>query len=313
MLLRRVLLFALVLCVAAPSAFAQDDDFLAPLTTSPPAAKGKAAKPAKGKKPAKTAKGKKPAKEPEAVDESSDMLAPLVKKTELLVKFSGVARGTRLFVDDKELGPVGRTPVEVEPGEHTVVVRKPGYRDFSRRLTFKDGDVTELAVTLDATAAFVSVKADVAGARVLVDGEDKGTAPLEGLMVSAGMHEITVQREGFRPETKRISMRAGKDYSVDMSLRPEAVAQTDQPRAPVLTPTEAPAPSPLKPLPAEVATSKPLTSRWYFWAGVGAVVAAAAVGAVVATSQPISPGDVCGATPCDAVINRPASAGGVSF
>ncbi|ATB27939.1 PEGA domain-containing protein [Melittangium boletus] len=306
--LRRVLLLALIFCFAAPSAFAQEDEFLTPLAPAP-AAKSKG-KVVKQRKPAK---GKKPAKGAEEEPLESEFLTPLVKKTELLVKFSGVARGTRLFVDDKELGPVSRTPVELEPGEHSIVVRKMGYRDFSRRVTLKPGELTEVAVSLDATAGFVSVKADVAGARVLVNGEDKGQAPLDSLMLPAGSYEITVEREGFRPETKRIAVRAGKDYSVEVNLRPEAIAQTDQPRAPILTPSETSS-SPLKPLPTEVSTSKPLTSRWYFWAGVGAVVAAAAVGAVVATSQPLGVNDVC-PSGCDAVINPPgaSSVGRVAF
>ncbi|WNG20049.1 PEGA domain-containing protein [Cystobacter fuscus] len=313
MLSRRVHLIALVFCLIAPRAFAQgDDDLLAPLTPSAPATKGKTTK---AKKPTKAAKGKKPGKAAEAEqDDEADMLAPLVKKTELLVKFNGGTRGTRLLVDEKDLGPVSKNPVEVDEGEHTVVVRKPGYRDFSKRLTFKAGERTEVAVSLEATAGFVSVKADIAGARVLVDGEERGRTPLEDLLLSAGSHEIVVEQEGFRPESQRIAVRAGKEYTVNFNLRPGALAKTDEPRAPVLTPSAVAEPTPFTQPPAEVAASKPLTQRWYFWAGVGAVVAAAAVGTVVATSQPLSADSVCGGV-CDGVINDPrgASAGGLRF
>jgi hypothetical protein len=309
MLSRRVPLIALVFCLVAPCAFGQgsDDDLLEPLTPSS-SSKGK---PAKAKKPAKVIKGKKPAKATaEAVQEDeSDLLTPLVKKTELLVKFNGGTRGTRLLVDDKELGSVSKNPVEVDAGEHTVVVRKPGYRDFSRRITVKQGERAELAVSLEATAGFVSVKADIAGARVLVDGEERGRTPIDDLLLSAGSHEIVVEQEGFRPESQRIAVRAGKEYTVNVNLRPGALAKADEPRAPVLTPSAVAEPSPLVPKSAEVAPSKPLTQRWYFWAGVGAVVAAAAVGTVVATSsQPLDPNAVCGGV-CDGVINRPMSGG----
>lgn len=313
MLSRRVHLIALVFCLIAPRAFAQgDDDLLAPLTPPAPAAKGKTTK---AKKPTKAAKGKKPTKAAEAEqNDESDLLAPLVKKTELLVKFNGGTRGTRLLVDDKDLGPVSKNPVEVDEGEHTVVVRKPGYRDFSKRFTFKAGERTEVAVSLEATAGFVSVRADIAGARVLVDGEERGRTPLDDLLLSAGSHEIVVEQEGFRPESQRIAVRAGKEYTVNFNLRPGALAKTDEPRTPVLTPSAVAEPSPFTQPPTEVAVSKPLTQRWYFWAGVGAVVAAAAVGTVVATSQPLNPNSVCGGV-CDGIINDPrgASAGGLRF
>ena len=336
MLLRRAYLIALVLCLAAPSAHAQGmDDLLAPLTPSAgKKGKGKgkvtqrrtpkAPKKAKATKGGKAGRGGKGAKatppEPEAQEEQesaqadgADLLAPLVKKTELLVKMNGSVRGARLFLNDQELGAMPKGPIEVDPGEHVVTVRRSGYRDFTRRVTAKEGEVTELGVLMEATAGFVSVKADVAGARVLINGEDKGVAPIDNLMLPAGSYEIVVQREGFRPESQRIAVRAGKEYNVDVNLRPEAVAQADSPRAPVLTPSAVSEPSPLTQQPAATVSSRPLTSRWYFWAGVGAVVTAAAVGTVMATQQqPLDPNKVCGGT-CDGVINRPTSGGLLQF
>ena len=326
-LLRRALPIALILCFLAPPAFAQGgDDFLTPLSPS----KGKTSKPAKTKPkpapkrapPAKVVKkGKKPGKagkEPEATpvatpepaqnNNNDPLLAPLVPetaKTELLVKAPGAPRGARLLIDDKDMGPLPKNSLEVTPGEHTLTVRRSGYREFSRRITAKEGEVTEVGVQLDAVAGFMSVKADVPGARVLINGEDKGAVPLEGLVLPPGSYDIVVQRKGFRPETKSIAVRAGKDYNIDVSLRPEAVA-SDEPRAPVLTPsTPVATTGPLTPEPAAVATSTPLTQRWYFWAGVGVAVAAATVGTVVAT-QPLKPVDVCGG-PCDGTINAPSA------
>jgi hypothetical protein len=313
MLLRRVSLLALILCFVAPSAFAQDDDLLAPLTPTQSKGKPKTTKRKPPPKTAKTKRGAKGTREPEETPGGEpDLLAPLVRKTELLVKFSGATRGTRLLVDDKDLGAVSKSAVEVTPGEHAIVVRKPGYRDFSRRLTLKEGEVTEVVVALDATMAFVSVKADVSGGRVFINGEEKGPPPLEGLLLPPGSHEFTFEREGFKSDTQRLAVRAGKEYTVDFKMRPEAVASTDQPRAPVLTPTEVATPSPLTELPPENTVSKPLTSRWYFWAGVGAVAAAATVGAVMySTSRPLSPTDVCNGT-CDGIINRPAGGAGLA-
>jgi hypothetical protein len=312
MLSRCVPLIALVIYLAASCASAQgtDDDLLEPLAPSAPTKNKPPSSRSKKPKTKKPSRSNKSAASDDADDAHNDLLSPLVKKAELVVKFNGVTRGTRVLVDDKDLGAVSKTPIEVEPGEHLVVVRKPGYRDFSRRLTVKQGESAEVAVSLEATAGFVSVKTDIAGAQVLVDGEDRGRTPIDGLLLTVGSHEIVVQQEGFRPESQRIAVRAGKEYSVNFNLRPGAVAQSDEPRAPVLTPTPPSETSPLLPERAPVVTSKPLTQQWYFWAGVGAVVAAAAVGTVVVTSQPLSPDAVCGGV-CDGVINQPK--GGIHF
>ncbi len=308
MALRRAFLIALVLCFAAPSAFAQDlSDDLAPLAPLQPS-KGKGSK----RRPPRGAKApKKGAKSQQVADpalDDSELLAPLIRKTELAVKMTGVVRGARLFIDDKEIGAISKSPIEVAPGEHTVAVRRSGYRDFSRRVTAKEGELTEVSVMLEAVTGFVTVKADVEGARVLINGEERGAVPLEGLMLSAGSHEIVVQRDGYRPETQRIAVRAGKEYTVNVNLRPLVAA--DEPRNPVLTPSPT-EPSPLTQEVPEVSTGTPLTSRWYFWASVGAVVVGATVGTLVATQpRPLDPNAVCGPGGCDAVINGPSGASG---
>jgi hypothetical protein len=317
--LRRATILALSLCLTAPQAFGQGmDDLLAPLT--PEATKGKKGKgreksvkpPAgpktKGGKASRQSSGRK----------GADLLAPLVQKTELLVRLGGGLKGARLFINERELGQLPRGAVELTPGEHLVTVRRPGYRDFSRSLVVPEGELTEVSVLMEAVAGFVSVRADIPGALVFVDGEEKGPAPLDGLMLSPGSHEILVRREGYRPETQTLNVRAGKEYSADFLLRPapEAVASSDHPRAPVLTPKPAESAPPLLAEPPAVASaSTPLVKRWYFWAGVGAVATAAVIGSVAASqsaSGPLTPEQVCGG-PCDAVINGPARAGVVRF
>ena len=322
--LRRAAILALSLCLSAPQAFGQGmEDLLAPLTPEPTQPKGKRVKSkSKSKKRSKRrssrSKGSRSSRASSASSQA-DLLAPLVRKTELLVRLGRGVKGARLYLDNKEIGLLPRGPMEVAPGAHSVVVRRPGYQDFSRTLTVKEGALTEVDVALEATMGFVAVRSDIPGSTVFVDGEAKGPAPLEGLMLPPGSHEIVVRREGYRPETKTILVRAGKEYDADFILRPDLgdlVASSDEPRAPLLTPKPAEPASPLlAESPAVASASTPLVQRWYFWAGVGAVATAAVVGTVVATQPgpaPLSPDQVCGG-PCDAVINGPAGAGIVRF
>lgn len=331
MSLRRVAVFAVLATLMAPQAFAQDD-LLVPLETSKPEPKSKK-KPAK--KSAKRRPGKKEKQQPVATPApdfepvplqplqpapgpGDDLLVPMVAgKTELLVKLGGGLKGARLFVDNKDVGPLPQTALEVTPGEHTVVVRRPGFSEFSRRITVESGKTNEVAVSLDAVAGVVAVNSDVTGAKVTIDGQPRGQVPLTGIVLKPGSHEIVVSREGFEPDKQTIAVRAGKDYTVNAYLRP-AAASKPEPVASADTPVDnsinqpqiaTNQPDPLAPLPGErdeVSTSSPLYKRWYFWAGVGAVVTAAAVGTVAATrspgAEPLTPTQVCGG-PCDGAIN----------
>jgi hypothetical protein len=169
-------------------------------------------------------------------------------------------------------------------------------------------------VALDAVAGVVSVSADVPGAKVSVDGQPRGQVPLAGLELKPGSHEIVVSREGFLPEVNKLAIRAGRDYTINAHLKPNAVAAVDRPERtepPSIIPTPPPAVDPLvtqltEPEQPEVREDRPWFKRWYVWAGVGAVVAAAAAGTVVATqgnsAKPLSPDDVCG-RPCDGTLN----------
>ncbi|MBZ4419625.1 PEGA domain-containing protein [Myxococcus sp. RHSTA-1-4] len=334
----RIVLFALVTVMAAPSsALAQDDDLLAPLTPQTKSSRSKSGKtkvvkkkparekPAKvTKKPTKPSRtktargkaGKKPV-EPEAED---DLLAPLAPmKTELVVRITGGVRGARLQVDGKDSGTLSAAPIpmEVSPGEHVLVVRKPGYAEYSKRIDVKPGEQTEVAVSLDATMGFATLNADVPEAVVLVDGAELGPVPQGNVLLKPGSREIEFRAPGFKPDVHNITVFAGRPYVVEGRLRPLVDTTTvasaeDVPRKTVLEPAlpaeTSPGVSALDQTgpDAEVSSGKPWYGRWYVWAGVGAVVAAGTVGAVMATrsggADPLTPAEVCGDGGCDATL-----------
>jgi hypothetical protein len=313
MSLRHAAVFALVTALLAPQAFAQDDDLFVPFDPGKekpaPKSKPKATKKRPAKKPV-TSKKPAPVASPE-----DDLFVPIpAAKTELLVKLLGGVKGARLFLDNKDMGVLPVAALPVEPGEHTLVVRRPGFAEFTRRITVEAGKSREVSVALDAVAGVVSVSADVPGAHVSVNGQPRGQVPLTGLELKPGSHEIVVSREGFLPEVNKLAIRAGRDYTIDAHLTPNAVASVDRPERtepPSIIPNPPSAMDPVVPSlterqQPEVSEDRPWFKRWYVWAGVGAVVAAAAAGTVVATqggaAKPLTPDQVCGG-PCDGTLN----------
>ncbi|MCP3144038.1 PEGA domain-containing protein [Pyxidicoccus xibeiensis] len=335
MSLQRLVLYALVTVLAVPSsALAQDDDLLAPPTPSksrsksgkPPGktkvVKKKPArvtkKPAgKSKAPAKSRTAKKP---PVADPIEDDLLAPpTLKKTELLVRISGSVRGAKLLVDGKDAGTLTAAPipVEVAPGEHLLVVRKPGYAEYTKRVDVKEGAQQELTVSLDATMGFATLTADVAGVVAFVDGQEVGPVPQGNVLLKPGSREIEFRAPGFKPDVHNITVFAGRSYDVTGTMRPSidtSVAASDPGRSKPSV-TEPTIPQDTSPgldigaeAPPEVSSGKPWYGRWYVWAGVGAVVAAGTVGAVMATQggtpDPLDPTAVCGGVTCDAILGN---------
>ena len=356
MSLHRAAVFALVVALGASPSFAQDLDLPIPSVGKTKSKGGKrrtsAKKPGKKQAPAaaeddldvplpstKPSTAKKPTAEDELLDVplpskkpatakkpappvDEDLIPSISGKSELVVKLAGGIKGARLLVDDKDVGSLPLSgPLPVEPGEHTLVVRRPGFAEFSRRVTVQPGKPTEVPITLEAVAGVVTVMADVAGASVAINGQDKGQVPISGLVLKPGSYEIVVSKEGYQPDTKNLNVRAGKDYTVAVNLRPSetppalVASNTDAPTNPQLTPTPPPVAQtpqiPLKQEEPQVSASQPWFKRWYVWAGVG-VVAAAAAGAVVASQggsvTPLDANTVCGG-PCDGTINGVVRAG----
>ena len=308
---RRLLLVALIALVPA-HASAQLDDLLAPLAPAPE-------QPQKVKKK-RVRKSKRAPKRDSGTD---DLLAPLVPtKGDLVVKVAGVD-DAQVTVDGKEVA-AGAT-IALDPGEHTVVVKRPGYADFSRKVKVTGGQATTVTATLDAVAGVLDVTSDVPGSVVLLDGKSLGEAPVEDALVPPGMHEIIVRREGFEDHVSRLSIRAGRDYTVRGALKPKEGVRTlvasnaDRPEQTQLLPSSDAVEG------ADLAITSPgrvesdaWYQRWYVWAGVGAVAAAAVGSAVVvnnnAANRRLSPEEVCDLDPgdgrpgvCDDVMNLPSA------
>jgi hypothetical protein len=295
----------LLLVLALPNlALAEDDDDLAPLAPLKGKPKPKPAKPAAKPKA-------KPAK-PVIADDELAPIAPIAAKGDLLVKVAANLAGSMLSIDGKEVGALPLAPQNIPSGEHTVTVKRPGYAVFVKKVQIPGGRSVEVEAKLTAVAAVLTVTSDVAGAQVLLNGRSIGVAPLTELEVPPGPAEIAVIKEGFREETQKINFVVGKEYpiSVKFNVAPPLVAATDRPVNTSLTPglnSSTPVTG------VSVAPAEPITSKWYFWAGIAAavvVVAGVSVGVGVASQKPkLKESDICGSTGCVACIGLSCNAG----
>lgn len=299
------------------AALAQDDDDLAPIAPKKP--KPAAAKPKPAPKP-KPPPATKPTAVKPPVDD--DDLAPIAAlKGDVVVKLPQGLANAVLNVDGKDVGPVSAAPQSLSPGEHTIKVRRPGYTEFSKKVTVAAGKSVEVEARLTASAAVLSVKSDVPDAQVYLNGKLAGVVPLEDLEVPPGAVELSVRKPGFKEDKQKLTLVAGRDYPVAVKLTPGTtstiVAASDRPADTRLTPSDE-NPDLTSPAVSTTAEETPLVGRWYFWAGVAAVAVGAAVvtGVVMNQNQPPrrqTEGEVCsgaGGT-CDLCVGLVCSRSGL--
>ena len=167
------------------------------------------------------------------------------------------ARGGRVLVGGKDVGtiPLGE-PIRTNAGRATIEIIADGYFPFRRDMALSGAIETRLVAKLVPRDMFgyLVVGSHVEGAMVFVDDTRIGLVTADTPLMP-GTHSIRVVHEGYDGATAEVVIRVGD--------RSEIVLD-----------------------PMKSQRSAPITSRWWFWAGVGAVVVGAIiVTAVVATTE----------------------------
>jgi tetratricopeptide (TPR) repeat protein len=144
------------------------------------------------------------------------------------------------------------TRVRVTRGPISLVVVKEGYSSCTKPLTdLQPAETRVIPCELASlsTRGFISVKS-TSGATVSIDGAPRGMVPFEGDLL-AGTHAIELKKDGYEPYSSSLAIAAGesKVFAHDLEKTPG------------------------------------ITSKWWFWTGIGVVVAGGVVTAIALTTE----------------------------
>jgi hypothetical protein len=171
---------------------------------------------------------------------------------------TGDLEGARVTIRGAPVTTTAGAPLRLNPGAALVRVVRAGKEPFVANVVLAPGRILVLPVKLapERATARLALTARPSSARVTLDGVLRGVAPVD-LELEAGVHEAVITAPSFEPRRLRFTLARGEARRFDIELTPE---------------------------------KKPLTSRWWFWTGVGAVVVAAGAG-VAAASLERAPAD----------------------
>jgi len=108
----------------------------------------------------------------------------------------------------------------LQPGQHTITVSKPGYSTDTRTVAVTSGNRTTVVVHLSQLMATLVVSSDPAGANVYVDGRDSGTKTPSQVSVDKGQHVVLVRKMGYIDETMNAQFVLGQTFNFAPTLRP---------------------------------------------------------------------------------------------
>lgn len=123
-----------------------------------------------------------------------------------------------VYVDGQNLGPVPVTKF-LAPGPHAVRVVADNYDPYVRKVDIGDGKKVELnAVLMEGTGTAEFVGGGT-GARLSVDGKDRGLLPMRLSDLTPGTHDWVVSAPKLEPAEGTLEFVKGKNYLIDVKLR----------------------------------------------------------------------------------------------
>jgi hypothetical protein len=194
------------------------------------------------------------------VPKLGELIAEVRGKVATLAMTCNVA-GARVLLRDTVVATTPlKGPARFNAGAATLEVTAEGYLPYRRNVQLPPGGTLELEVTLVAKAkgAILVLRSPVPGTTAIVDGKVAGNPPLE-VVVEPGPHKILARAEGYdETETSAIVV-VGERKEVDLSFK----------------------------------KNPGITTKWWFWTGIGVVVAGgASVAAALLTERNPSHGDL---------------------
>lgn len=180
------------------------------------------------------------------------------------VKVTAEGRGLKLFVDDKEIGPLPQEIRDMTPGDHKIRIDGgERYEPFDRTITVEPDRVTDLEPKLKVKKGLATIKLgdNAEGAKVmLVNGDERRPIPRFPLAVDLEAdksYSIVAEKRGFARYEKRIDFddgQAEKTFVIDLTPSSsgggEAPAPAERPAPRSAAPAAPARPAPAAPAPA---------------------------------------------------------------
>ena len=177
------------------------------------------------------------------------MVAPVVAQTAILgeLEFQGaskVERTSGVWIDGQYVGYLGelkgKKKVLLLPGDHELIVRQAGYKDFTDKITVEPRVLRSVSVKMqkDTSETWPTVtaqlKVDVQPVRAAVFVDDKylGHAgelggKFHSMLLSPGTHRIKVELPGYQTFETDVTLVAGQKSEVKTTLAAGSIHQAD--------------------------------------------------------------------------------------
>jgi serine/threonine-protein kinase len=127
--------------------------------------------------------------------------------------------GAEVWLDGQGTGE--RTPAEIEvsAGKHDIALKLTGHVDWTHELEIAPGRQVVLEPSLKPMPATVVVRTEPAGAKVVVEGNDRGAAPVTVEGLAPGKHAISARMPGRIDAEQELLAEPGGSHELLLKLK----------------------------------------------------------------------------------------------
>lgn len=127
--------------------------------------------------------------------------------------------GARIRVNGVDRGVAPCTIERIPAGDVKIEAFAPGYGSYSQSLVAGEAQTLDIHVNLEPLPASLSIHSIPQGARVYLDNNYSGETPYTDATIAPGVHRIRVEKTGFDPMARTISLVRGGSAVEEFRLK----------------------------------------------------------------------------------------------
>jgi hypothetical protein len=141
-----------------------------------------------------------------------------------ILKVVSMVPEAQVFIDG---AAVGKVPVEkkISAGEHPVVVRLEGYKQFEQKVRVEAGQTITVQATIKPVGR-LRILSTPAGATVMINGMPAGNTPLDQ-EVEVGETVVRIENPGFQPFEQTLTIEGGKTQTLSRELAVAGLSESE--------------------------------------------------------------------------------------
>lgn len=139
-------------------------------------------------------------------------------RTAILNIRSFPSNGT-VLLDGQQVGTTPLVLTKVAPGTHILLIRLPGWEDWTGTAAAIKGSTTQIIANLKHSVYAITITSTPPGATVTVDGTNRGVTPLTVTGLKPRNYNLTVSLKGHAPISRTVDLSDSAQSAQDFTLQ----------------------------------------------------------------------------------------------